>query len=903
MIRMKTNKRSVRVGRNILTLLAAMAVLSASLSSAYAVDKNKKRKKGLGYKIQKPIDARKLRVPAGAKTERDLNLPANAGRLIARQQDAQRKAANAAKAANLKGPKPVIHAEVPVHDFGEIWIGPNIKHTFTLTNKGDKPLNIQRVKPSCGCTVAGNYPRKIAPGETGKFPFSINSKKLRGRFEKSITITSDDPVTPDLRLKLRGELKRYVEVTPNSANFGKIIKQDTQERVLNITNNTKKPFEISFEAPTGAKLKYELIEKEAGQKYELRVKAVPPFTPGRINETLKLKTSVDQQKEITVVVRATVPERLDIQPTSIVMPKARPGADGKGVTRVIRFRNYGEAPVKVLSASIDDPKVTVTLNERTAGEAYTVMVQMPAGYSPPATGRTITLKTDDKEKPSITIPLRAPATRTANKGRKRPAEEMVGQNAPSFTASTTDGKSLNSVEMKGKVTVLDFFAVNCGFCSKQLPRLETIRQKFESKGVRFVAMAQSMRKEYSLEETQAKMKKVGFHGELVYDPKNTIGPLFKSTSFPTMVIVGKKGKIDAVNVGNVGDLESRLTTQLTALLAGKELPKIAKAPTPKRPAKKQVLGKAAPAFAAKTIEGKAISNATLAKSPATILNFFAPNCGYCKKQIPRLETIRQKYEEKGVRFINVSEKMRKEYSQDQVLDILKKTGFKGELVIDHQNKIGPLFGASGFPTMVILGKSGKVEAINVGNIGDLEKRVPAQLEALIAGKPIPSQYASKPKSAKKPRRRPAEDTVGKKAPAFTLTTVEGKTLASADFSKHPATVLNFVAPNCGYCKRQVPGVDKVRAAYESKGVRFVNVVQTMRKEYSIEDTISIFKKAGSNLELAKDDGNKVGKLYKAVSFPTMIVVGKDGKITNAIIGAKPNLDALLKAQLDKMIKG
>ena len=64
---------------------------------------------------------------------------------------------------------------------------------------------------------------------------------------------------------------------------------------------------------------------------------------------------------------------------------------------------------------------------------------------------------------------------------------------------------------------------------------------------------------------------------------------------------------------------------------------------------------------------------------------------------------------------------------------------------------------------------------------------------------------------------------GQQAPGFTLTTLDGKTVSSQDFPKHKATVLNFVAPNCGFCKKQVPTVEKVRADYEAKGVRFVNI--------------------------------------------------------------------------------
>ena len=176
-------------------------------------------------------------------------------------------------------------------------------------------------------------------------------------------------------------------------------------------------------------------------------------------------------------------------------------------------------------------------------------------------------------------------------------------------------------------------------------------------------------------------------------------------------------------------------------------------------------------------------------------------------------------------------------------------------------------------------------------------RMGEQLDAAIAGKPFPKYSDAKPKS-----RRPAEDLVGKPAPSFSLKTVGGKAIGSEGFAKHTATVLNFVAPNCGFCKRQLPNVEKIRAEYEAKGVRFVNVAETMRKEYTIEETIDVFKKAGSGLELAKDDGNKVGRSYKAVSFPTMIVVGKNGKIANVNIGAKPNIDTLLKGQLDALIK-
>jgi len=134
-----------------------------------------------------------------------------------------------------------------------------------------------------------------------------------------------------------------------------------------------------------------------------------------------------------------------------------------------------------------------------------------------------------------------------------------------------------------------------------------------------------------------------------------------------------------------------------------------------------------------------------------------------------------------------------------------------------------------------------------------------------------------------------------------LTTLEGKPLASADFAKTPATVLNFVAPNCGYCKKQVPVLEAIRKEYEAKGVRFVNVTQTMRQEFTNEQVVEVFKGAGSNLEIAPDAGNKVGGMFKANSYPTMVVVGKDGKVAQVNVGAAPDLDTKLRSQLDTLI--
>ena len=144
--------------------------------------------------------------------------------------------------------------------------------------------------------------------------------------------------------------------------------------------------------------------------------------------------------------------------------------------------------------------------------------------------------------------------------------------------------------------------------------------------------------------------------------------------------------------------------------------------------------KTAPVFAFDTVEGKSVSNNQLATHQATVLNFVAPNCQFSKKQISRMEKIRQEYAERGVRFVNVSETLGKTFTAEEVVATMKELGSGFELAYDPENKIGGLFKVTVYPKMIVLGKSGNVEATNVGNLADLEPRLKQQLDALISGK-------------------------------------------------------------------------------------------------------------------------------------------------------------------------
>lgn len=173
-----------------------------------------------------------------------------------------------------------------------------------------------------------------------------------------------------------------------------------------------------------------------------------------------------------------------------------------------------------------------------------------------------------------------------------------------------------------------------------------------------------------------------------------------------------------------------------------------------------------------------------------------------------------------------------------------------------------------------------------------------------------AQGATKPSTTQPavPAKNKALELVGKPAPRFSTLTTVSSPVGTETFGGHPATVLNFVAPNCPFCKRQLPNIERVRLEYEPMGVRFLNMSETLHgKVFSPMEAQSVYESAGAHLETVMDPDNKIGGQFNVSSFPVLMVVSKDGRVLDALIGAKEDnantLREILRAELDKESNG
>ncbi len=96
------------------------------------------------------------------------------------------------------------------HDFGNLQeLQGEVKHTFKFVNSGSTFIQLLSVRASCGCTTPYYDKSALLPGDTGKIVVAFNPLNRPGKFNKTVTVTSN--AIPELKvLKISGY------VTPKS---------------------------------------------------------------------------------------------------------------------------------------------------------------------------------------------------------------------------------------------------------------------------------------------------------------------------------------------------------------------------------------------------------------------------------------------------------------------------------------------------------------------------------------------------------------------------------------------------------------------------------------------------------------------------------------------------------------
>jgi hypothetical protein len=315
-------------------------------------------------------------------------------------------AASPCFAADEQSNGPVLTFEDADFDFGEVAEGSSVTHEYTFTNTGKSLLEIEEVKPTCGCTVAGDFTKKAEPGKKGTISVTFRTQGYDGHVKKSIIVRSNVADKPEIFLTLEGDVKSVISVSPKSISLGQV--DDTTTAPISgsftITNSSKTPLTILDLVTQGPLVKAGLTKIRDGFEYKVTVTVSPPFKERQNMEWITVKTDSKKMPSINVSYSYYATPASRVNPIAIMLSN---DDLARGTDREITMECRPGFSMSIADIKSSDPKITFKLKETKKGRSFKLTVHIPAGYRlDDANMPTISFKLENvPNEPSYSVPI------------------------------------------------------------------------------------------------------------------------------------------------------------------------------------------------------------------------------------------------------------------------------------------------------------------------------------------------------------------------------------------------------------------------------------------------------------------------------------------------------------------
>ena len=145
----------------------------------------------------------------------------------------------------------------------------------------------------------------------------------------------------------------------------------------------------------------------------------------------------------------------------------------------------------------------------------------------------------------------------------------AGSDAPRVELQMLDGPDRRLEDFHGQVLLLDFWATWCPPCVESMPVVHRVAQELAEEGVVAVAVNRD-----DVEQREALvrhfLRKHGLEGLQVALDDGEAAKAFSVTALPTMVVIGRDGRVAAAHLGSLGEEELRALLAPALEAAGEE---------------------------------------------------------------------------------------------------------------------------------------------------------------------------------------------------------------------------------------------------------------------------------------------------------------------------------------------
>jgi len=198
----------------------------------------------------------------------------------------------------------VIHLDKDSVDFGSMKQNQSRDIQVTVTNKGAALLRIEDVKADCGCTVPTLDKKMLLPGESTVIDINFNSKKFVGNVLKLVTITSNDPLNPEVVFSIGANVSAALLVDPpqRRVGFSQSPVGTTHSKSVIFTATEADQLEIQADKTRRGLFGVEVENSYEGdpQKAALHVTVPSSMKAGRQRDNVRVRTNLEEEEFVDI---------------------------------------------------------------------------------------------------------------------------------------------------------------------------------------------------------------------------------------------------------------------------------------------------------------------------------------------------------------------------------------------------------------------------------------------------------------------------------------------------------------------------------------------------------------------------------------------------------------------------
>jgi len=283
----------------------------------------------------------------------------------------------------VEGPR--IEFEHTRHDFGLIGQNIIVAHEFVFHNVGSSILQIESVESPCSCTASLLSSDSIAPGESGTVEVAFSSDMRLGTTKNSVTVRSNDSVSPEAIIEIIAEVEPQLAVEPHPLVFD--IATDVRERIVKVTR-------VNNAAPRimGVKTSAEHLVAETVSMDDI----IPGIGESETETFVRVRlvdTNVETPSEEAILIFLEAPPGAvynlpvilkNVQHVSIIPPVVAFGIvkKGTGASKVIRVVSDGTANLELMKVIAIPHTISATFLRSDSRNEMVCNVEIKASAPP-----------------------------------------------------------------------------------------------------------------------------------------------------------------------------------------------------------------------------------------------------------------------------------------------------------------------------------------------------------------------------------------------------------------------------------------------------------------------------------------------------------------------------------------